>query len=298
MADIFDSQRIVLHVGAHRTGTGSFQNFLKQNFDTLVEAGVSPRFSKRDVKGSGNLRLKLPDRAVFRRGEPVRPYIKAARKALLAGPTAGTMIVSEENCLGRMSPFYHGDFYSALWKRLAVLPRAFHRNPDHVVLVMRNYGELFVSAYAQLAQTKKVPKFEDTVENLQGIERGWPTVVDALHKGLKPTRVTVVPYAKRGSNQHLLDLMTDKPVSGLTDVAKATNVSTTTEAIEVLQAKFTAGEALTRTEIEQIKSDHSVENGGTPFNPFTGAQKSAFTRRYNADVKALTEDTRVEMIGL
>jgi len=288
--------RFVVHAGAHRTGTGSFQSFLAQNANHLLDAGVSARFSGRDVEGAGNLRLKLPDGRVFKSKSPIEPHVNAARRALSKGPMEGTVLISEENILGRMIPFFKGKFYTRLWQRADVLRQAIGRGPDQVVLVMRNYGELYVSAYAQLAQSRKLPEFEVALPHLMRIDRGWPVVVEALQKGLQPTRITAVPYADRGTNEALLGQMIANVPKGLVEPVRPTNVSASTEAIAELQRRLHAGEIFTREDADAIKAAHSVDAGGHKFDPLSPAQKSSFTRKYNADLKAMTENTQIEFL--
>ena len=297
MEPVIKAQRIVLHVGAHRTGTGSFQAFLDKNEAVLNENGISARYPGRDIDGSGNMKLKLPQAEAIRAGGINDDHIIAARKQLMSGATTGELIISEENILGRMFPFFQGSFYNRIIPRMRVLGQAMGRAPDQVVLVTRNYGEFFVSAYAQMAQVRVMPSWEKAGPKLMRDERTWIDVAGALHKGLNPTRITVVPYANRGSNAHLLGIMTKTKITALQEAEKGTNISATAEAIEELQKRLTAKEDLTWAQVHQIKDDHSVANGGTVFNPLTPAQKSAFTRKYNADMKVLKEDTRIHFEG-
>ncbi|WP_420863717.1 hypothetical protein [Algirhabdus cladophorae] len=284
-------EHVVLHVGAHRTGTGSFQGFLAQNQQLLVEAGIAARFPGRDISGEGNLRLKLPDPAVFKAKEALEPHINGVQRAIAQGPQAKTLLVCEENILGRMAPFYRGQFYSRLWRRADVLRQGLAgevgRGPDQVVLVMRNYGDLFVSAYAQLAQIRKMPDFDQALPHLQKITRGWPVVIEALKKGLQCCDLRAVPYVDRGSNSELLGQMIKAVPEGLVDDHQNANVSASAEAIMALQSRFHAGETLDADTVAAIKADHSVSAGGSKFNPLSAAQKAAFTRRYNADLKLI-----------
>jgi len=297
MEPVIKADRIVLHVGAHRTGTGSFQSFLNHNAAKLQGAGISARYPGRDIGDEGTLKLKLPAAEDIKIGGVKDRHVVAARRQLLAGETTGEMIISEENILGRMIPIFKGRFYYRIIPRMEILANAMGRAPDQVVMVVRNYGDFFVSAYAQMAQVRVMPAWDIVMPRLLQNERTWGTVACALHKGLNPTRITVVPYAKRGTNADLLALMTKTKIDGLQEVPRGTNTSATSEAIFELQARLAAKEELSEETVQQIKDDHSVANGGTVYNPMTPAQKSTFTRRYNADLKAMQDDTSIDYAG-
>jgi len=294
MEPVIKADRIVLHIGAHRTGTGNFQEFLYKNTDVLYKMNISARYPGRDFDGDGNLKLKLPHAEEIRANGVSENHVEKARRQLLKGPTEGELIISEENLLGRMLPIFNGKFYNRLVPRMGILTQALGRAPDQVVMVVRNYGDFFVSCYAQMAQVRVLPDWDTCFERLMRDGRTWVDVAGAVQKGLNPTRVTVVPYASRGTNTELLARMTKTKVDGLEEPPRGTNVSATTEAIAELQKRLSAKEDLTWPQVHQIKDDHSVANGGTAFSPLTPAQKSSFTRRYNADLAILKEDTRFD----
>ena len=97
----------LLHLGAHRTGTSGFQHFLKQNHAAFAEAGYQALYPGRDVPGRGTLKLRLPGPKLLK-SDPQGAL--SALSASLPPQNLPHRLISEENMLGRMMPFWMGQF--------------------------------------------------------------------------------------------------------------------------------------------------------------------------------------------
>ena len=157
------TKSVLIHAGAHRTGTSSFQLCLHENRAVLDRYGYDIAYPGRDGVAGGNLRLPLPRR---RHGEKRIPQYAARARSVLMGlsPDAGRgLVLSEENIPGPMLHFYHGQFFPASRKRFLSLAGALEAAPVHVLYVVRSYAEMFVSAYRKRAEDNPVAPFAEIV---------------------------------------------------------------------------------------------------------------------------------------
>ena len=183
-----DLPEIILHLGAHRTGSTRLQYILDANRDALAAhatvALTPPRQGKR-VSPTIRDVLALTPTGRYR---PVRHYLKRRRaRAMLRhlvaarppDPPPRRIILSDETMLG---PYFRIDgfgLYPSAYPRLAALRRLLGRPPSAVHLTLRAYDTFLVSVYAMAAvYLRAVPPFDDIREPLLAVRRGWPQVID------------------------------------------------------------------------------------------------------------------------
>lgn len=142
---------VILHIGAHRTGTTTFQRFMQANRAHLRAQGIG-------YWGPGKTRAGL-----FR-GLMRAPHRITPEDAHLAARTRGrialqatdleadgthTLIVSEENMLGGMwGNLETARLYSDAGERLARIATAFSPHPARVGLAIRSYDRHWASQLA------------------------------------------------------------------------------------------------------------------------------------------------------
>ncbi len=281
---------VLIHAGAHRTGTSSFQLCLHENRAVLDRHGYDIAYPGRDGVPGGNLRLPLPRP---RHGEKRIPHYAEQVRDVLAGlsPEAGRgLILSEENIPGPMLHFYHGQFFPASRKRFLSLAGALEAPPVHVLYVVRSYAELFVSAYRKRAEDNPVAPFSEIVPNFMAMDRGWPELLSEMRETLGAQRLTVLPYEGRGSSRAVLKrLLPDLTGADLIEPARIVNLSATDAALEALQARYRAGETLPRRVWKRIMQEHAEQIEQTGFAAFPRAEQQALQARYDADLARLTE---------
>lgn len=275
---------VFLHVGAHRTGTSSFQMCLDLNRAALDAAGFDLAYPGRDGIPGGRLRLKLPgpgDKA------PQEMVPRAARAIVShsSGP-ARALILSEENIPGRMFHFYQGRFYPAAEARLTVLKAALQTlgvaRIARVLLVLRSYDRLFASAYRKRAEDNAVPPFGELVPKFLAMDRGWPALVRAVKSILAPEELIVVDYARRGASSALLRRLVPGLDMPLDEPGRVMNLSATDAALDALQLRYRAGEALERAAWQEVIRAHSDRRDPTGFAEFPERDSSVLSERYAA----------------
>lgn len=273
---------VYIHAGAHRTGTSSFQMCLDLNRGALATAGYDTAYPGRDGIPGGNLRLKLKDAGA------------AAR--VLAGHSTSpdrALIVSEENIPGRMFPFYRGRFYPAAESRLRVLRSALATlgvdRPRRMVLVLRSYDALFTSAYRKRAEDNAVAPFHEVSANFMAMDRGWPALVRAFQKIIDPQRFVVISYTKRGRSVDLLNQLVPDLSMPLREPERALNLSATDAALEALQARYRAGETLTRAQWQAVIADHADAQAPTGFASLQDGDIALLRARYEQHLDKISQ---------
>ena len=286
---------IYLHAGAHRTGTSSFQLCLVENADYLGAQGYAVAHPGRDRVPGGNLKLRLP--APRHAAGDRSKFVNVARQTLHeASPDPDRpLIMSEENIAGRMMHFEYGRFYPSSYERFQTLREAIEDAPLDVLLVVRSYAQLFLSAYRKRAEGVKVNPFSVLKPKLMQMDRGWPEIVAQAQEVLRPRRFVVIDYKNRGSSCDLLGhLVPGLEAERLVEPSKTLNPSATDAALDALQARYRAGESLLPRDIDAVAAEHAENRDSTGFAEFSGAQYAKLNRRYARDldrIRALPEIT-------
>ncbi|MGR3571699.1 hypothetical protein [Brevirhabdus sp.] len=143
--------QVILHLGAHRTGTTSFQGYLRDNRAALAAAGVAHWGPDRTRSGLFQ--------GLIRRRDRVTPDIAAlgARSCglirmeldRLAQSGVRQLIVSEENMIGALRHTLTAQrLYPDAGARLHRFAAAFADHPTRVVMAIRGYAAWWGSALA------------------------------------------------------------------------------------------------------------------------------------------------------
>ncbi|WP_152613024.1 hypothetical protein [Tateyamaria sp. ANG-S1] len=275
---------IYIHAGAHRTGTSSFQLCLHENRQLLDQQGWTTAYPGRDGIPSGELALRLPS------GRRIDQKAAAAKAAgtLSAYRDGRPVILSEENITGRMYNFMQGQFYPFAEQRCVALRAAWDGPIAHVLLVVRPYDQLFVSAYRKRAEDNAMPDFDEVRDGYINIDRGWPELVQGIYEALQPDRMTVVPYSARGTNVDLLQrLVPNLPRDGLVEPERVVNKSATDAALEILQGHYRSGKKLSRDAWTGIIAAHADDKESRGIAVFSGKEKAALAARYASDLKQI-----------
>ncbi|WP_299041564.1 hypothetical protein [uncultured Tateyamaria sp.] len=275
---------IYVHAGAHRTGTTSFQMCLHENRLVLQARGWTPAYPGRDGIKSGKLALRLPTGT---RIDPVGAAAKA-RRTLDPYRTSRPVILSEENILGRMFHFMQGKFYPFAEARCSALRAAWDGPIAHVLLVVRPYEQLFVSAFRKRAEDNPMPDFAEVRDSYLNIDRGWPELAASIRDILRPEAMTVLPYASRGSSLNLLHtLAPGLDMSGLIEPGQIANKSATDAALETLQARYRTGRDLSRADWKSVIERHAANTKPRNFAAFTDKEQADLSARYASDLKQM-----------
>jgi hypothetical protein len=285
------TKKYYLHLGAHRTGSSSFQLCLHRNRETLLKSGYNVAFPSRDGVNSGELALRLP--APRHRDDEIPRFVDRVEKHLKEPKVTGArgpVILSEENMLGGMVHFEKGQFYPAAEKRLQAMRSAMGEPPEHVVLVIREYASFFRSCFRKRAETKEVKPFRDLVPHYLSMDRGWYEIVHTLLENLHPTALTVVDYRARGLSTALLkELAADLRTAALKEPHRTLNNNVTDAGLLTLQELYKSGRSLSRKEVWKVKKAHADQTESLGFSEYTEAELNALRLRYEQDLERISK---------
>lgn len=287
------SDRIILHVGAHRTGTTSLQTALDEASEVLARSGVivltPPRPGKRDVSSIRDAIRRAPKPRHSRRRlktwlatqlarRDYRLVTQAHDKALRQREQQ--IILSDEMILGPAFDSKGRAFYPEAAPRLHFFQRAFLHNVAEVHLTVRSYETFLVSCYAMRAvYAGKIPAFDDLRASLVNFETGWPALVQTLRAYFPEASLTLSVFEET-TVANRLRAMLPREMRTLVEVqARFSNRAPTTEAI-----------AFARKLAERTPNpDGAVEDfvGGSVFDPLTDEEKAALNTRYLTDLDSM-----------
>lgn len=189
--------KVVLHVGAHRTASTSFQAYMRQNARIFNEAGLGfwgpgrtrkglltgvipsgwPSFGRdQEKRASGRIQLEL-DRAENR--------------------GLKTLLISEENMIGSVRGAHRDcKLYSAIGERMARYNWAFEDRVSKVVLTIRSHELWWSSALAYAVQRgASVVQAGDCGDILDN-SRSWRHVITDLACAMPEAEVLVLPFER------------------------------------------------------------------------------------------------------
>ena len=186
---------VILHIGAHRCATTSFQHYLRQNRDTLAAQGLGfwgPRRTRTGlfhgiVPGPG----AATGRDLYRRGVG-RVQMHLTRNA---GLGVRSLLVSDENMLGSMRENVGvADLYCGAGERMARYGEAFDGRIRHVVLNIRSLDSYWASALGYgLARGRGLPGAA-TLARLAAPRRSWRDVITDMACALPGATIWVLPF--------------------------------------------------------------------------------------------------------
>lgn len=288
---------LYVHLGAHRTGTSSFQMMLSENRDLLAQAGYDIAYPGRDDIPQGDLKLRLPHPRNLDKWKS--EFLPGATRELarFASPNSHAMILSEENIPGRMIHFPAGQFYPAAEVRLQTLAAAARAPVLRAVLVVRAYTGLYISAWRKRAEDNKSPPFAEGTHNMLHMDRGWPDLVRLIFKHLKVQELVVIDYARRGRSVDMLGMLVPELAAvPLREPERRMNHSATDAAMIELQARYQSGETLEREAWQKIIAEHRDDKTPRGVSEFSKRQTRILEGRYAEHLDEIAQMPAVLML--
>ncbi len=188
---------VILHLGAHRTGTTTLQTYLESNRDNLNEIGTEFWGPNRTRSGLFSGLIKTPDGIspdAMRRGARSLGLIRIEMNRLdLAG--GKSLIVSEENMIGVMrNNLITGLLYPDAKTRLDRFAEAFGFRCRRITLSIRSYEKYWASVLAfMLQQGWKAPD-ASALDRLVTQPRRWRDVISDVASVFPAAELVVWPF--------------------------------------------------------------------------------------------------------
>lgn len=259
---------VILHLGAHRTGTATFQGYMRRHAKALAAQRVvfwGPRRARHGIY-SGDLSENRSSRAAFRRAQ-----VRVGRLLdQAAARGVQTVVVSDTNMIGTIEDnLAHGALYPCVADRLAQFAKPFKGHVTGVMLSPRSLEVYWCSVLAQgVAQGHDVPS-RQKLHDLAVASRSWRDVVTDVAAALPGVPLRVLPFETyKGRPDALL--------------AQATGIDAP---CDTRRAWLNPSPKL--PELRRAASDRGASPAALPFgmgrwNPFTN-EEHAILREMHAD---------------
>ena len=188
---------VILHIGAHRTGTTTFQRFMQANRAHLRGQGIG-------YWGPGKTRAGL-FRGLMRAPHRITPedeHLAARTRGRIAlqvtdleAEGTHTLIVSEENMLGGMwANVEAARLYSDAGERLARIATAFSPHPVRVGLAIRSYDRHWASQLAHSVKRGQGLPDAGALEAIATQPVRWTRIIRQVAAAFPQAEVVVWPF--------------------------------------------------------------------------------------------------------
>ncbi|MEP5631929.1 MAG: hypothetical protein ABJP79_08610 [Tateyamaria sp.] len=185
--------KVILHIGAHRTGTTSLQAYMRRNADELGDLGVGfwgPKHTRKGLfSGIQPMQGQGLNAARRARGRIMLQLEKAAQNGVK------TLLVSDENLMGSVrSNLRTGQLYPDVGARLARYICGFDGAVDKVVMSVRSLDRYWSSAIAfGVGRGHKLPTPRRR-NAIAGDTRSWRDVIADVSCAAPKSKIEVIPF--------------------------------------------------------------------------------------------------------
>lgn len=239
---------MVLHVGAHKTGTSLIQTYLEARSRELRRMGIVAldRTEAGRIIGWGGLPRSKPEllrgavQAALGEPYPLPRGLSVPRAVAAFTPKPRTVVVSYENSLGR--PFRPPT--RALYPNAAVCALALADNlaqwQSRVVYYIRSQEEYLESYYLQTIHEGGSHAFTTWLESIDQSALSWVPVVEALTTAFGADQVVVKDFAqlRNGQNAFIADFLRtcDPSIDPTVSFDRMRNISISQRGLEIALA--------------------------------------------------------------
>ena len=199
------SMDTVLHIGCHRSGTTTFQSYLRNHSNALRQKGVEfwdPRRT-RGALFSGLFPSKpCPAAAKAQRRAIGRVQVNLAKNEQ---DGVDAVLVTDENMMGSVrANLRAGALYPAIGERMAWVNEAFDGRLTRVALVIRAQDRYWTSAVSYgVLRGHPVPSAEKLAQ-IANSPRAWRDVITDLACAMPDTEIRVIPFESYYGNPETL----------------------------------------------------------------------------------------------
>jgi hypothetical protein len=294
---------LILHIGAHRTGTTTLQASLDAAQDVLSARGIAvltpPRPDKRNQKTirklvnlAGSVRRPMGKLLIwFKRKQAQTIMLDLLNTATLRDIVFEDIILSDEKILGSIFGRNGKSIYPATKSHLQALKKLLPLDVSKIHLTLRSYDTFIISSYVMRAvYGSKIKPFETMTDELLTISKGWNDVIDDIRFIFPNAELTVSLFEVNSFEERLRSLVND-PQNQMNIgqyIVRPMNRAPTREAIE-----HVLGLSEKPDNPDEIV-DQFAE--GTPFDPLTKEQKTALQERYKKDTATIQNRSDIRFL--
>ncbi|NIZ14988.1 hypothetical protein [Phaeobacter sp. HF9A] len=195
--------KVILHIGAHRCASRSFQNYMSRKGDQLAQYGIACLGPERTR--AGLLHGIQPGGLSLGRRDPMRRARGRIALSLRAQRDAGTaaLVISDAALLGSLERcLTDGALYSGAGEGLARLDHGFDGAITDVMLNIRSPESFWASALAmQLEHSQRLPNGR-LLARMAAARRSWRDVIQDIYCAMPGARIRVFAHEVFASQPH------------------------------------------------------------------------------------------------
>ncbi|UWR25439.1 hypothetical protein K3757_13330 [Sulfitobacter sp. S223] len=271
---------IILHVGAHRTGSTSFQHYLRGNRARLAAEGTAlwePHMLRKGMFDGLFAQPRMLNGRDLQRRAMGRVRLHAAQAKRVG---AERLLVSEENMIGAPRACLRaGSLYPAIGERLARLDAAFEGRISRVIMSIRAQDLWWSSVAAYGVGRGHVMPDAARIGMLAANSRSWRDVITDMACALPEAEIKVLPFEQfAGQADQMLAEATGKPAP------KQFAESWLNRSPNVAQLRTKMAE--NGTLLAELPAHLALREGR--WNPFNAEQAAALRENYADDMMWLT----------
>lgn len=263
---------IILHVGAHRTATTSFQRYLRDNSDAIHATGTGLWGPLRTRKGLFSGLFPGPGAAIGNhRAERVKGRV-ALQLIRTRQSGVARLLVSDENMIGSSRHCVRtGALFPAIGERMARYGAAFDHQITRVILTIRSPDMWWPSAAAYAVSRGHPVPDQAQLDNIATAQRSWRDVIVDLACALPDTEISVATFEETaGRPDHVL--------------AQATGVAAPVDCQTRWLNRAPDLPALRAILAERGQDPDLLPDGTGRWQPFTQTQAAALRETYSDDL--------------
>ncbi len=189
---------LILHLGAHRTGSTAVVRMVQANEAALQAEGLAlwPPDALRAMPAFPALHVLAPRAraggATARRRMAGLRRIFATEMAELAALGFGRLLLSEENVIGGMqNNLATQTLYPDLASRVGDFAEVLPQRPVRIGIGLRNYATVWTSSYAYMLPRRPLPRFDSLAAGLAAGTRGWPEVAAEVRQAFPEAEIVL-----------------------------------------------------------------------------------------------------------
>jgi hypothetical protein len=264
---------LILHLGAHRTGSTAFERMLE---------GADLAGQRAALWGNARVR-GIPG---FEQGTGADSF--AAQWQAQAAQGTARLVICDENILGTMlGNLMAAALYPDLPAQLARYARLFPTPPRRIGLGIREPASYWTSCWSFVARRRWVPGVAETASRIAAHPRGWADVVADLRAAFPRAEILVWPHEgldKRlpATAARLLDL----PEALFTAPATRINAAHAPGYLPAILRLRAADAQMTEAAMRAALERETPEPG---YSPFTPDQRAALAARHARDLTLLRQ---------
>jgi len=194
---------ILLHLGAHRSASTTFQSYLWSNRSQLAQAGLTCWTPKRTRDGLMRGMLRHPALITVHDEQQALRSIGRIRIEIdrLTRAQQRWLLISEENMIGSMANNkLDARLYPLLRERLMRFAPAFEGHKMRIGLCIRSYEDFWSSSLSHLLTQGHARPDEDLLDFLTTQPRRWRSVIRDIAEVFPKAEIVVWPF-ERMANQ-------------------------------------------------------------------------------------------------